>query len=71
MKYQRSVNRRVDGEASPAKGDDRELALVARCWPDLEDEPLPRVVQRGGQAVFDEAWIVVEEGSEDIEDSRL
>ena len=73
MKYQRSVNRRVDAAASPATGDDCDPALAAQsqCWPTLDDDPLPRVVQRGGQAVIDEGWVVIEDGSEDTADSRL
>ena len=59
MKYRRAVNRRLDDTA--ATGGDDEMALIAQCWPDPDGEPLPRVVQRNGQAVFDEGWVVVDD----------
>lgn len=59
MKYQRAVNRRLDDDSAAAE--DQELALVARCWPEPDDEPLPRVVQRGGHPVLDEGWVAVDD----------
>lgn len=66
MKYQRAVNRRLDDDAAPA-ADAEEPALVARCWPEVGDEPLPRVVQRGGHPVLDEGWVAVDDEARDSE----
>lgn len=61
MKYQRAVNRRLDEESPADAGADQDLALVVRCWPQLDDETLPRVVNRNGHPTLDEGWVVIDD----------
>ena len=61
MKYQRAVNRRLDEDSTSEAGDDQDLALVVRCWPQLDDETLPRVVSRSGHPTLDEGWVVMDD----------
>jgi hypothetical protein len=66
VKYQRVVNKKLDNAES---GDTPAAELAGPCWP--EDASLPRIVERNGEIVLDEAWVAVDDDQEPEPDAGL